>query len=152
MSLEQKAIAEYTSIVNECSAVGIPNDHIPPYVMDIAVQMYIRGAKEQRSAEKAIPISPKILLLNGFKVSVTTEMCEQYVRNFCDKDGKHEGGVRLTFFVGKGSRIVTDIETRCKHRDGCNYMHNCDIESVQELKHALRLNGWNELADNFKTE
>ena len=47
MSLEQKAIAEYTSVVNECSAVGIPNDHIPPYVMDIAVNMYVRGAREQ---------------------------------------------------------------------------------------------------------
>lgn len=152
MNIEKKAIAEYTRVVNECSAVGIPNDHIPPYVMDVAVQMYIRGAKEQSCAEKTIPISPKILLLNGFKVSVTTEICEQYECYFCDKDGRRDGCVRLTFFVGKGSRIVTDIEKRCKHRDGCNYMHNCDIESVYELKHALRLNGWDELADNFKTE
>ena len=91
-----------------------------------------------------IPISPEILEKNGFKqIDKGGEVCitgewwwgEEGKRNFTI--------VTITFYKGlnSGVRILTKIETDCSYESGINMIHSCDIESVHELQHALKLCG-----------
>lgn len=51
--------------------------------------------------------------------------------------------VQITFYNEpiNGVSYLTQIETCSRKDDGVNHLHSCDIESVHELQHALRLCG-----------
>ena len=40
-----------------------------------------------------------------------------------------------------GVSVLTEIDTYSSKGDGVNKVHSCDIESVHELQHAIRLCG-----------
>jgi hypothetical protein len=46
--LEEAAEQDVCEVVNECSAIGIPNDQIPSWVQDAMINEFIHGAKWQK--------------------------------------------------------------------------------------------------------
>lgn len=92
-----------------------------------------------------IPLTAEILEKNGFKIVHGFGYSESYPTYGW---GYHKGlrdyaSVDVTFYdepIGGVSRLVK-METASKKDDGINSIHSCDIESVHDLQHALRLCG-----------
>lgn len=91
------------------------------------------------------PLTAEILEKNGFKIVRGFGYSETYPTYGW---GYHKGlrdfaSVDVTFYdepIGGVSRLVK-METVSKKDDGINSIHSCDIDSVHELQHALRLCG-----------
>lgn len=88
-----------------------------------------------------IPITPEILEKNGFKKHendiyhigpryVLTGGVEDYLVIVMPEDPPVHG-----------VKFLTEIHTNCIGKSGVNTLHNCDIECVHQLQHALRLCG-----------
>ncbi len=88
-----------------------------------------------------IPITPEILEKNGFKKRendiyhigpryVLTGGVEDYLVIVMPEDPPVHG-----------VKFLTEIHTNCIGKSGVNTLHNCDIEYVHQLQHALRLCG-----------
>ena len=60
--LEKAAEQDVCEAVNTCSAIGIPNDHIPSWVQDAMVNEFIHGAqwKDKQLMAKAVDITVHI--------------------------------------------------------------------------------------------
>lgn len=98
---------------------------------------------------KPIPITSEILEKNGF--------------THCDYEGSelldafcwvefnearngfmiNRASIKVTLYKKPimGVSVLTEIDTYSTKGDGVNKVHSCDIESVHELQHALRLCG-----------
>lgn len=90
-----------------------------------------------------IPITPEILEKNGFRFVKADRMVPAN-RYFWDVEGTRDGAiVEITFYDPDvhGVKVLTRIHTQSSHESGINSVHSCDIESVHELQHALRLCG-----------
>lgn len=85
-----------------------------------------------------IPITPEILEKNGFRL---TKAADRY---WWAIDGTRDGAmVEITLYNPDvhGVKVLTKIHTQSSHEIGVNTVRSCDIESVHELQHALRLCG-----------
>ena len=92
-----------------------------------------------------IPLTPEILEKNGFKKGIGFGYSETYP-TYCwgyHNDVRDFASVEVTFYDEPicGVKMLVRMETNSSHQDGINSIHSCDIESVHELKHALRLCG-----------
>ena len=88
-----------------------------------------------------IPLTPEILEKNGFRLTKADTVCpaDRYWRAI---DGTRDGAiVEITLYNPDvhGVKVLTKIHTQSSHESGVNTVHSCDIESVHELQHALRL-------------
>lgn len=93
-------------------------------------------------ALEPIPLTPEILLKNGFEKSESNSLSETWC--WAKKSEKiYNRWVQITFYNEpiNGVSHLTKIETCSSKGDGVNRLHSCDIESVHELQHALRLCG-----------
>lgn len=89
------------------------------------------------------PITPEILEKNGFHFAKADRMSltDRYVWGV---EGTRDGAiVEITFYNPDvhGVKVLTKIHTQSSHESGINSVHSCDIESVHQLQHALRLCG-----------
>lgn len=87
-----------------------------------------------------IPLTPEILEKNGFKKSESDTLSQTWA--WAEKSEKIYGRwVQITFYNEpiNGVSYLTKIETCSNKGDGVNRLHSCDIESVHELQHALRI-------------
>ncbi len=83
-----------------------------------------------------IPLTPEILEKNGFRL---TKAADRY---WWAIDGTRDGAmVEITLYNPDvhGVKVLTKIHTQSSHGIGVNTVRSCDIESVHELQHALRL-------------
>lgn len=95
-------------------------------------------------ALEPIPLTPEILEKNGFKKAESDTLSQTWA--WAEKREKIYGRwVQITFYNKpiNGVSYLTKIETCSQKGDGVDYIHSCDIESVHELQHALRLCGIN---------
>lgn len=91
-----------------------------------------------------VPLTPEILEKNGFKhTDQGGGPCIIGEWKWGDKGKRNFTIVTITFYKGlnSGVRLLTKIETDCSYESGINMIHSCDIESVHELQHALKLCG-----------
>ena len=91
-----------------------------------------------------IPLTPEILEENGFKKSESDTLSQTWA--WAEKSEKiYNRWVQITFYNEpiNGVSYLTKIETCSSKGDGVNNLHSCDIESVHQLQHALRLCGIN---------
>lgn len=91
-----------------------------------------------------IPLTPEILEKNGFKKSESDSLSQTWA--WAEKSEKIYGRwVQITFYNKpiNGVSYLTKIETCSQKGDGVDHIHSCDIESIHELQHALRLCGIN---------
>lgn len=88
-----------------------------------------------------IHITPEILEKNGFKIDKNETYCKRYF--FASNLGKVPQTVVEFSFYGEGVSADTLFKcwTKPKSCDGENSIHICDLKSVHELQHALRLCG-----------
>lgn len=89
-----------------------------------------------------IPLTPEILEKNGFKFCEDDNCSLPQYR--WHKEGKRDGfSIEIIFYNPpiSGVKVLTKINTECSHDCGVNSVHNCDIEYVHELQHALKLCG-----------
>lgn len=88
-----------------------------------------------------IPLTQEILEKNGFHALIPEEHCTRYV--WAKDGGRNDTVISISFYNQPvhGVRLLTKISTDCHHDSGINEVHNCDIEYVHELQHALRLCG-----------
>ena len=102
---------------------------------------------------KPIPLTPEILEKNGWYYGLTSdeEDAEQslggchYNRHWCYDEGA--GSISLIFPNDTdGGELIIDDQSFNRHLN----LVFCDTLHVHELQRALRLCGFNELADNFK--
>ena len=98
--------------------------------------LYVR-----RQSVKPIPLTPEILEKNGFRLTKadTVSPADRY---WWAIDGTRDGAmVEITLYNPDvhGVKALTKIHTQSSHESGVNTVHSCDIESVHELQHALRL-------------
>ena len=87
-----------------------------------------------------IPLTKEILIKNGFTHYEAGVFNDSFY--FFAKDGEREGSLIRVWLYDKpigGVKILTKIETESTKGVGVNEVHNCDIEFVHELQHALRL-------------
>lgn len=88
-----------------------------------------------------IPLTPEILERNGFKKRendiyhigpryVLAGDLEDYLVTVVPEDPPIHG-----------VKFLTEIHTNCIGKNGVNTLHNCDIEYVHQLQHALRICG-----------
>lgn len=90
-----------------------------------------------------IPITPEILEKNGFRLTKADTVCPAD-RYWWAINGTRDGAmVEITIYNPDvhGVKVLTKIHTQSSHESGVNTVHSCDIESVHELQHALRLCG-----------
>lgn len=88
-----------------------------------------------------IPLTPEILEKNGFK-RIEGNRLYPNPRWFFAQDGSRDGVViEIKFYEQSvnGVNILTKINTQSSKDGGVNIIHNCDIEYVHHLQHALRL-------------
>lgn len=93
-------------------------------------------------ALEPIPLTPEILEKNGFKKLESDTLSQTWA--WAEKSEKiYNRWVQITFYNEpiNGVSYLTKIETCSSKGDGVNHLHSCDIESVHELQHALRLCG-----------
>ena len=88
-----------------------------------------------------IRITGEILTKNGFKyVERDQNRAGRYVWS---SDGKRDGAlIEVTIYnppATGGVKYLVGIFTECTHDSGINRVHNCDIEYVHELQHAIKL-------------
>lgn len=91
-----------------------------------------------------IPLTPEILEKNGFKKTESDTLSQTWA--WTEKSEKiYNRWVQITFYNEpiNGVSYLTKIETCSSKGDGVNHFHSCDIESVHELQHALKLCGIN---------
>ena len=89
-----------------------------------------------------IPLTPEILEKNGFKKSESDILSQTWA--WAEKSEKiYNRWVQITFYNVpiNGVSYLTKIETCSSKGDGVNRLHSCDIESVHELQHCLKLVG-----------
>ena len=88
-----------------------------------------------------IPLTAEILEVNGFGLNQAREEAPRYV--WFGESNRNDTIVSVTFYDPPvhGVKALTKIDTDCSHGCGVNNVHNCDIEYVHELQHALRLCG-----------
>lgn len=89
-----------------------------------------------------IPLTPEILEKNGFKKAESDFLSQTWA--WAEKSEKIYGRwVQITFYNKpiNGVSYLTKIETCSQKGDGVDHIHSCDIESIHELQHALRLCG-----------
>lgn len=70
-NIEKIACQEVTAMINECSATGIPNDHIEPWVKDLMIGCFIAGAEhmEKTLIDKADKWLAKYFVLDHYGMS-----------------------------------------------------------------------------------
>lgn len=93
---------------------------------------------------KPIPLTTEILEKNGFKKAESDFLSQTWA--WAEKSEKIYGRwVQITFYNKpiNGVSYLTKIETCSQKGDGVDHIHSCDIESIHELQHALRLCGIN---------
>lgn len=87
-----------------------------------------------------ISITPELLIKNGFKhIDNDYHYPSRYV---LIQDGKRDGVIVEVIPYDSpvnGVKILVRIHSDSSHDGGVNKIHNCDIESVHELQHALKL-------------
>ena len=89
-----------------------------------------------------IPITPEILEKNGFVKDKLRSTSLSNVWAWSERTGNtYAGTVEITLYSQPicGVSILTKIDTKSKTGCGCDSVHSCDIDSVHELQHALRL-------------
>ena len=88
-----------------------------------------------------IALTAEILEQNGFGLNETREDTPRYV--WFGESNRNDTIVSVSFYEPPvhGVKALTKIDTDCSHGCGVNNVHNCDIEYVHELQHALRLCG-----------
>ena len=88
-----------------------------------------------------IPLTPEILEKNGFKIDKNETYCKRYFFA-CNLDKVPQTVVEFSFY---GEGVSADTLFKCWTKpescDGENSIHICDLKSVHELQHALRLCG-----------
>ena len=92
-------------------------------------------------AIEPIPLTKEILEANGFQLNQVREETPRYV--WFGESTRNDTIVSVSFYTPPvhGVKVLTKIETDSSHGCGVNNVHNCDIEYVHELQHALRLCG-----------
>ena len=90
---------------------------------------------------KPIPLTPEILEKNGFKEA---ELKEPNTTNLVRKWWSRHGEIYIKEYYLARSREITYVV------GGGYRMRIENIYMVHQLQHALRICGFNELADNFK--
>ena len=91
-----------------------------------------------------IPLTPEILEKNRFKKTESDTLSQTWA--WAEKSEKiYNRWVQITFYNEpiNGVSYLTKIETCSRKGDGVDNIHSCDIESVHDLQHALRLCGIN---------
>lgn len=92
-----------------------------------------------------IPLTPEILEKNGFRLTKSdTVYLYPADRYWWAIGGTRDGStVEITIYNPdvNGVNVLTKIHTQSSHENGVNTVHSCDIESVHELQHALRMCG-----------
>lgn len=63
--LEEAAEGIVCSMINESSAIGVPNDHIPSWVQDAMIQSFKAGAKWQKEQMMMRAYTSSVAELNG---------------------------------------------------------------------------------------
>jgi len=86
-----------------------------------------------------IPLTPEILEKNGFMIDKNETYCKRYF--FACNLGKVPQTVVEFSFYGEGVSADTLFKcwTKPESCDGENSIHICDLKSVHQLQHALRL-------------
>jgi hypothetical protein len=107
---------------------------------------YLNDDTTPITSVKPIPLTAEIFEKNGFDkfLGLGPFFCK-YIKN-------QEVSITIDVLFCKDSHIVVDIEKRLFANGTRNDLHNCDIQALHELQHALRLCGLNEFADDFKME
>lgn len=90
-----------------------------------------------------IPLTPEILEKNGFKKTTPDKYYPEPRYIWGIDSGRNGTIVTITIYEKPvhGVKVLTKIDTDCSHDCGINSIHNCDIEYVHQLQHALRLCG-----------
>lgn len=90
---------------------------------------------------KPIPLTPEILEKNGFKIDKNEAYCKRYIFA-CNLNKIPQTVVEFSFY---GEGVSADTLFKCWTKpescDGENSIHICDLKSVHQLQHALRLCG-----------
>ena len=92
---------------------------------------------------EGIPITPEILVKNGFKKIDFSHYQINDRTLVLDADGKWDGEVSWHW-------VVTEMFTNSKGQNVVLDYYVATLNYIHQLQHALRLCGLNELADNFK--
>lgn len=117
-------------------------------VADITFQVYPQFFSQWRNRPEQfevtiqpIPLTPEILEKNGFKINKNETYWKRYF--FACNLGKVPQTVVEFSFYGEGFSANTLFKcwTKPESCDGENSIHVCDLKSVHELQHALRLCG-----------
>lgn len=84
-----------------------------------------------------IPLTPEILKKNGFNVVDENELRVEYAWH----DNNSYTSISVTFY--KTPICGVNVLFRCERNfsGGCDKIHNCHIDFVHELQHALHLCG-----------
>lgn len=88
-----------------------------------------------------IPLTPEILEENGFEYS--SKESNSLSRSFIYAETHNHIWVEVSLYTLpiNGCNCLVRIETDSQTCGGINKVHNCDIQSVHQLQHALRLCG-----------
>lgn len=89
-----------------------------------------------------IPLTPEILEKNGLHETESNEYFPS--RWVFIQDGSRDGVmIEITFYQKpvNGVNVLIKINTQSSKDCGINKLHSCDIETIHELQHALRLCG-----------
>ena len=93
------------------------------------------------SEHDPIPLTPEILEKNGFKIDKNETYCKRYIFA-CNLNKIPQTVVEFSFY---GEGVSADTLFKCWTKpescDGENSIHICDLKSVHQLQHALRLCG-----------
>ena len=92
---------------------------------------------------EGIPITPEILVKNGFKKIDFSHYQINDRTLVLDADGKWDGEVSWHW-------VVTEMSTNSKGQNVVLDYYVATLNYVHEMQNALRLCGLNEIADNFK--
>ena len=92
---------------------------------------------------EGIPITPEILVKNGFKKIDFSHYQINDRTLVLDADGKWDGEVSWHW-------VVTEMSTNSKGQNVVLDYYVATLNYIHQLQHALRLCKLNELADNFK--
>ena len=90
-----------------------------------------------------IPLAPEILEKNGFHETESNKYFPTPRWVFI-QDGSRDGVIiEITFYQKpvNGVNVLTKVHTQSSKDSGVNKLHSCDIETIHELQHALRLCG-----------
>lgn len=135
-----------------------PHPKLPPNIVSIFGIVYSEVSKEHLvhivlketgsvqynydpGVFEGVPLTPEILEKNGFKIDKNETYCKRFFFA-CNLDKVPQTVVEFSFY---GEGVSADTLFKCwtkpKSCDGENSIHICNIKSVHELQHALRLCG-----------